>query len=279
METIYVLKLRDSCWYVGCTTDLNRRWEEHRSGNGAEWTKLHHPVSLHHDETKEVPQEYAAGEESKVTAKLMLQHGVNFVRGGALCKMRMFTHSDMELLTSHIAHPLGMAFADVEEAISFEEPNSSEGGDANTRDVCLQCGRKGHWASECHVRNWQHGSDGEGDDRCFKRARISEAAFAQACARCGRTNHSQSQCFAKWHVDGSQLSDIIVIEDDSDGSYEDEEESDEEEEDEDGDERGGYAEDESDGSLLYDEDDNDDDDDEGSFEDEDLSGHDWDDRF
>ncbi|HZQ64540.1 MAG TPA: GIY-YIG nuclease family protein [Gaiellaceae bacterium] len=45
---VYVLKLRDGCWYVGETPDLPERLRKHCTGHprGAAWTRLHRPVEL-----------------------------------------------------------------------------------------------------------------------------------------------------------------------------------------------------------------------------------------
>src|SRR4051794_32224770 len=46
MEEGYVLELRTHKWYVGKTTDLQRRYAEHQAGNGCEWTKHFPPVRI-----------------------------------------------------------------------------------------------------------------------------------------------------------------------------------------------------------------------------------------
>jgi hypothetical protein len=48
--TLYVLKLLHDKWYVGTTSrPFEVRYQEHASGRGSEWTKLHPPIaSLFH---------------------------------------------------------------------------------------------------------------------------------------------------------------------------------------------------------------------------------------
>ncbi len=48
METhwVYILHCADGSYYVGRTTNLERRLSEHQQGEGSEWTKRHLPVEL-----------------------------------------------------------------------------------------------------------------------------------------------------------------------------------------------------------------------------------------
>jgi predicted GIY-YIG superfamily endonuclease len=43
---VYHLKLEEDNHYVGITYNLNQRYAQHISGNGAKWTKLHKPISV-----------------------------------------------------------------------------------------------------------------------------------------------------------------------------------------------------------------------------------------
>ncbi|MCK4667643.1 restriction endonuclease subunit S [Candidatus Dependentiae bacterium] len=47
---IYVILCEDESFYIGMTNDLYRRWYEHTSGKGAQWTKSHKPVKVIHYE-------------------------------------------------------------------------------------------------------------------------------------------------------------------------------------------------------------------------------------
>lgn len=79
---VYVLKLERGKYYVGITHDLERRMNEHFSGNGSLWTQKHHPKEI--VETTEVVDdlikrlEYL---EERETIYQMKKHGVDNVRG------------------------------------------------------------------------------------------------------------------------------------------------------------------------------------------------------
>tara|TARA_B110000003_G_scaffold167109_1_gene167126 strand:+ start:1482 stop:3104 length:1623 start_codon:yes stop_codon:yes gene_type:complete len=47
---IYVLLCSDDSFYIGMTDDLYRRWHEHKTGQGAKWTKANSPVKVIHHE-------------------------------------------------------------------------------------------------------------------------------------------------------------------------------------------------------------------------------------
>lgn len=80
---LYVLELENSHYYVGLTADIQKRMQQHFTGEGAEWTKLHRPVRVMHTVctgTKKMLE--AERMEDEVTIALMHRFGVSKVRGG-----------------------------------------------------------------------------------------------------------------------------------------------------------------------------------------------------
>ena len=45
---VYALECNDGSIYIGQTQDIEKRWAEHATGKGAEWTKRHPPIKLMH---------------------------------------------------------------------------------------------------------------------------------------------------------------------------------------------------------------------------------------
>lgn len=43
---VYLIECRDGSLYTGITTDVNARYQAHRSGKGARYTRSHPPVAL-----------------------------------------------------------------------------------------------------------------------------------------------------------------------------------------------------------------------------------------
>lgn len=46
MAWTYMLECVDGSFYVGSTRSLQRRLDQHETGDGARYTRLHHPVRL-----------------------------------------------------------------------------------------------------------------------------------------------------------------------------------------------------------------------------------------
>lgn len=81
---VYSLELADGCFYVGTTTNLNRRIYEHFHGAGARWCKEHKPISIHSVCVGHLEKE------KEVTLELVKLHGKDKVRGAG------FTHGNIK---------------------------------------------------------------------------------------------------------------------------------------------------------------------------------------
>lgn len=46
MYFVYILECEDGTLYTGITTDVARRFEEHRSGEAAHYTRAHKPMKI-----------------------------------------------------------------------------------------------------------------------------------------------------------------------------------------------------------------------------------------
>ena len=58
----YAILCDDDSIYIGHTDDIERRWKEHRQGQGAEWTQKHKPVKIAHYEEHDTRTEAAERE-------------------------------------------------------------------------------------------------------------------------------------------------------------------------------------------------------------------------
>lgn len=84
MDVIYVLRLRNDKWYVGRTSSVERRYEQHVKGEGSKWTFLHQPLNIH--ETRELKSD---DDEDLVTLEYMERFGIYNVRGGRFCAVEL----------------------------------------------------------------------------------------------------------------------------------------------------------------------------------------------
>ena len=75
-EYVYVLKLEGGNWYVGWTRDPETRIASHFLGRGAQWTRLHPPLSVFSIQPGDMILE------NVMTIALMAKHGYQRVRGG-----------------------------------------------------------------------------------------------------------------------------------------------------------------------------------------------------
>ena len=113
-EILYVLLLEEDKYYVGKTNDIVRRFSEHKLGTErcSEWTKKYKPISIIH-------LEYLSSslDEDNKTEELMLEKGMDNVRGGSYSQMKF---------SDNIIHSLERKFR-------------------HSRGECLNCGEKGHF--------------------------------------------------------------------------------------------------------------------------------------
>jgi predicted GIY-YIG superfamily endonuclease len=198
MEYIYVLELQGGKYYVGKTSDVDHRFQQHKNGTGSVWTRLHPPVKI--VERRHVIQGLGSAQDENNTVKdYMKMYGVDNVRGGA------YTQSDL---------PEGF-----KTMIEMENRTNE--------DTCFKCGLPGHFSNKCPVTirkktfscrhcNREFASEGQVQSCQCKFAKLSRLAAMTklhskkatgACYRCGRTSHYSPDCYASTHVDGYDLDD------------------------------------------------------------------------
>jgi len=116
MVYIYILKLQQLKYYVGKTYNPIFRLENHFNSNGSYWTKKYRPISL-----LEIIENCDDYDEDKYTIKYMDKYGIDNVRGGSFCEIKL---SEPNLITL----------------------NQMIKG-ANNR--CYICNKNGHFAKDC----------------------------------------------------------------------------------------------------------------------------------
>ena len=84
MDVLYVLRLHNEKWYIGRSSNLERRFEQHMNGTGAKWTVLHVPINIH--ESRPLVSDE---DEDAVTLEYMKQYGIYNVRGGTYCAVEL----------------------------------------------------------------------------------------------------------------------------------------------------------------------------------------------
>lgn len=167
---IYVLRLEGGKYYIGKTTDVIQRYQEHLAGQGAAFTKRHPPVAL-----EATFPETSPFDEDKTTKEYMLKYGVDNVRGGAYV---------LDTLTKGQVEALKLEFR-------------------AAKDRCIKCGGTGHYADKCTFVI----SQTRFPLRCSlpDEPYIPPKQKQIKCYRCGRKGHISTECFAKTHVRGYDI--------------------------------------------------------------------------
>jgi len=165
-NSVYVLRLVSPIgepprFYVGSSVDPESRIAAHRAGCGAAYTKRYPVDSI---------ISISAGDrfdEDATVRRLMAEHGIAYVRGGAYSRIKL-TKSDMATLRRELHAAV---------------------------DACLRCGSRDHSVASCPQR------------APAARAPTGKNRKAQAvtCARCGRASHTESDCYATTDAQGMDI--------------------------------------------------------------------------
>ena len=119
MELIYIIKLEKNKYYIGKTRNIDKRWEEHLTGNGSGWTKKYKPMSL--ITTIKSTSQF---DEDKYVKEYMAKYGIDNVRGGTYSNIVLDANS-IAVLEKEIWH---------------------------SKNLCTRCGRDSHYIKECYAK-------------------------------------------------------------------------------------------------------------------------------
>lgn len=125
MEHIYILKLKEGKYYIGKTKNIEKRWNEHLSGEGSGWTKKYKPTFL-----MKIIVSTSYFDEDKYVKEYMAKYGIENVRGGTYSNIVLDDNSIL-VLEKEIRH---------------------------SQNLCTRCGRNTHFIKDCYANTNSDGA-------------------------------------------------------------------------------------------------------------------------
>jgi hypothetical protein len=120
MVCIYILKLQSNKFYVGKSNNIKFRLNNHFESNASVWTSKYRPINV-----IELIHNCDDYDEDKYTLKYMNEYGIDNVRGGSFCEIKL------SLATNNVICKMLIA----------------------TTDKCYSCNKIGHFANQCKIKN------------------------------------------------------------------------------------------------------------------------------
>ena len=218
MVFIYILQLEHGKYYIGKTQNTTFRLEQHFTSNGSAWTKKYKPISI-----LEIIPNCDDYDEDKHTIKYMEKYGVNNVRGGSFCEIKLsdnnrITLNQMIKSVSDKCYICGKDdhFANDCKKVSVKKEKIPT-INVNEKCDCPTSYFSSHRRGKCMLNNILSYFDDEDEDidNLVKEKEVvvedvdkdvdkdvDVDKVVNCCFRCGRQGHYVSSCYASTHIKG-----------------------------------------------------------------------------
>ena len=210
MEQLYVLQCEKGKYYVGKTSNVMRRFDEHKTGKGSAWTNKYKPTNL--IECKPISSPH---DENNTTKDYMKKYGIEHVRGGVYAQIvlpdDMLSALRNELqgvsdlcykcsLAGHVASKCPITMPQTKLQMKSQAKPQAKPKAKPVEEVvweCNYCDRQFDTEYGCGVH----------ERYCKKKETNVKKSKPKtgACYRCGRPGHYSPDCYARTHSDGYEL--------------------------------------------------------------------------
>ncbi len=222
MVFIYILELENNKYYVGKTTLPDFRIDQHLNSNGSQWTKKYKPIKV-----LQIIPNCDNYDEDKYTLKCMEQYGINNVRGGTFCQIKL-TNDNLLIIQKMIngstdkCYICGEAGHFAKKCSQFKSKNKLKIPtiDMNEKCDCVTSMFSSHRRGKCLINKVLTYFDDEDDDDNINNINLfiggdnkSENLIIKvnSCNICGREGHTDQECYAKTTILGDKIQEIEVF--------------------------------------------------------------------